>query len=241
MKAVSIRTAMVALTLIASFLFAPTKSNAQVKSTAAAVGFKAAKVAVVFNDVVKLADSIQKVSYRPSDDPAAAVKAYIQKQFEADGVEVADETGEGVADVTFYIGVDDLDDDNDGKPDTTDEQDYTNEAPADVKDSDIERTDLDETSTQVEAMPDTIPNQGIYILVVNNTTDDVDLYYMDADVLGAYQGSEASPSAINVLTPQNPHGESAHASFLRPDNRLLSGWKSAALNAAVGLYLKYIR
>jgi len=238
MKAFPIRTAMVALALIASFLFAPVNSNAQVKSAAAAMGFKAAKIAVVFNDVVKLSDSIQKVGYRPDENPSETVKTYIANQFEADGVEVTDEAGEHVADITFYIGVDDIDDDNDGKADTTDDQDFTNEAPADVKDSDIERVDLDEKDAHVREMPDTVKNQGIYVCVVNHTTGETDVFSMDADVLGEFTASEASPSA-STFTPRNARsiGEANHAIFRSAQQKMTLGqWASWALKTTVSMY-----
>lgn len=212
MKAFPIRTVTVALALIAAVIFTPIRSNAQVKSTAAAVGFKAAKIAVVFNDVVKLSESIQKVSYRPDEDPSGMVKQYLASQFEAEGVDVTDESGEQVADLTFYIGLDDADDDNDGQADAADELDFTNEAPAGTKDTDIAHVDLDQKDAKVAAMPDTVPNQGIYILVVNHATGESEVFTMTADVLGEFTRAESNPSAIN-LVPRNTRsrGEANHA------------------------------
>jgi hypothetical protein len=239
MKAFPIRTAVVALALIASFLFTPAKSNAQVKSTAAKAGAKAAKVSVVFNDVVKLADDIQKVSFRPNEEESDTVKDYIEQHLKDHGVTVADEDGDGVADLTFYIVDDDADDDNDGKPDASDDHEFSGEAPDTIKDSEIEKVDLDQTDPELRNLPDTNKTQGIYILVVNKTTNTAELFTLDEDVLGT--NVMDSPSAFNLVSrPQPAMSESSHASFYRVQPAA-GAWTSLALNAVVGLYKKYIR
>lgn len=216
MKAFSIRITMVALTLIASFTFMPVRSDAQVKSTAAKIGFKAAKIEVVFHDAVKLADSIQKVSYRPEEDPAEFMKEYVTFVLTQQGVEVKDEAGEGVAEIVYYIGYDDADDDNDGTPDATDTQDFSGEAPADVKDSEIDRIDVDAQSETTRTLPNTDKSRGIYILVVNKTDDSVDFYYQAGDVLGYYtQNGEAPSAALPFASRSQERAESNHANLLR--------------------------
>lgn len=216
MKAFSIRIAMVALALIASFLFAPVKSNAQVKSTAAKVGFKAAKIEVVFHDAVKLADSIQKVGYRSDEDPAEFIKKYVTHLFTKIGVEVKDEAEEGDADITYHVGFDDADDDNDGTPDATDEQDFTGQAPEEAKDSEVERIDVDAQSAEARALPNPDKTKGIYILVVNKTDGTVEFYHQDGDVLGTYAQTGDGPSAT-ILFPSalSPRAESNHANLIR--------------------------
>jgi hypothetical protein len=213
MKKFSTRTSMVALALIASFILTPTKSNAQVKSTAAKIGFKAAKIEVVFHDAVKLADSIQKVSYRSDENPTAVITKYITHLLTDAGVEVKDEAGDDVADITYYIGFDDADDDNDGTPDATDTQDFTGEAPADIKDSDIESTDVDALSADARALPNPDKTKGIYVLVVNKTDGSVELFHQEEDVLGFYKESGDGPTAALSL-PQTG-SESNHANLLR--------------------------
>lgn len=213
MKAFSIRNAMVALGLIAAFTLMPVRTNAQVKSTAAKVGFKAAKIEVVFHDTVKLADSIQKVSYRPDEDPAEVIKRYVTHLLTDAGVEVKDEDGEGVADITYYIGFDDADDDNDGTPDATDTQDFSGEAPADVKDSDIERTDVDALSADARALPNPDKTKGIYVLVVNKTDGSVEFFHQEEDVLGFYKETGAEPTA--ALSLSRTGSESNHANLVR--------------------------
>lgn len=213
MKAFSTRTAMLALALMASFLFAPMKSEAQVKGTAAKIGFKAAKIEVVMHDAVKLADSIQKVSYRPDEDPAEVIKKYVTHLLTDAGVDVRDEDGEGVADITYYIGFDDADDDNDGTPDATDTQDFSGEAPADVKDSDIVRTDVDALSAEARALPNPDKTKGIYVLVVNNTDGTVEFFHQEEDVLGFYKESGDGPTA--ALSLPRTGSESNHANLLR--------------------------
>lgn len=209
----AIRTATVALALIASFLFMPVRSNAQVKSTAAKIGFKAAKIEVVFHDAVKLADSIQKVSYRPEDDPTEVITRYITHLLTDAGVEVKDEAGEDVADITYYIGFDDADDDNDGTPDATDAHHFSEEAPDSVKDSDIEDVDVDAQSADARALPNPDKTKGIYVLVVNKTDGTVGYYHQAEDVLGFYKESGDGPTA-SLSFPQ-AGSESNHANLLR--------------------------
>jgi hypothetical protein len=216
MKAFTIRNAMVALALIASFTLMPVRSNAQVKSTAAKVGFKAAKIEVVFHDAVKLADSIQKVGYRPDDDPAEFMKKYVTHLLTEAGVEVKDEAEEGVANITYYVGFDDADDDNDGTPDATDAHHFSGEAPDSVKDSEIEDVDVDAQSADARALPNPDKTKGIYVLVVNETDGTVEFYHQAEDVLGFYKQSGDGPTAA-VPFSSLPHGqfESNHANLIR--------------------------
>lgn len=216
MNAFKIRNAMIALALVASFLLVPARSNAQVKSTAAKLGFKAAKIEVVFHDAVKLTESIQKVSYRAQEEPSEIVKQYLARLFEEGGVEMTDEAGDEVKEITFYIGIDDADDDNDGIPDATDTQDFTGEAPADVKDADIKTVDLDQEDAAVRALPNTNKSQGIYVLVVNSTDERVTAFTMDGDVLGTYADGEGPSARVNLFGPAQPRFESNHASLMRP-------------------------
>jgi hypothetical protein len=216
MKAFPTRIAMVALAVIASLLFAPTKSNAQVKGTAAALGFKAAKIEVVFRDAVKLAESIQKVGYRPDEDPAEFIKKYVTHLLTQAGVEVKDEAEEGDTDITYYVGFDDADDDNDGTPDASDSSHFSGEAPDGVKNTDIEDVDVDAESAEARALPNPDKTKGIYVLMVNKTDGSVAFYHQAEDVLGYYKQSGDGPSAM-MSFPSVSHlsAESNHANLIR--------------------------
>lgn len=216
MSAFKIRTAMIALALIASFLLVPTRSNAQVKSTAAALGFKAAKIEVVFRDAVKLADSIQKVGYRPDEDPAEFIKKFVTHLLTQAGVEVKDEAEEGDADITYYVGFDDTDDDNDGTPDASDSSHFSGEAPDDVKNTDIKDVDIDTQSAAARALPNPDKTKGIYILVVNKTDGSVEFYHQHEDVLGYYKQDGDAPSAtMSFPSVSRPRAESNHVNLIR--------------------------
>lgn len=215
MKVLTKRTAMLALTLIATLNFVPVRTNAQAKNTAAKIGFKAAKIEVVFHDAVKLAESIQKVSYRPDDDPAEFMRKFLTFALTEEGVEIKDSAEDGVADITYYVGFDDADDDNDGTPDATDAQDFTGEAPADVKDSDIEKIDVDAQSAAARALPNPDKTRGIYVLVVNKTDGTVHLYHQAEDVLGFYTNVGDSPTAALPFAVRRSRTESNHVSLIR--------------------------
>ncbi len=185
MKTKIIKSVLFAVMLGFALVLTAVNANPQtVKQEAAKAGAKAARIMVVFNDAVRLTDSIQKVNYSDNHSTEEAfVKRHLEKAMKKAGFAIADEAGEDVVDVIFYIGIDDADDDNDGTADTTDTDDYGAATPESVEDGEIKTFDFDETNpADAKKLTNDKPNQGIYLLV--QTGDSAMAFTMDEDVLG---------------------------------------------------------
>lgn len=165
------------------------KTAADIEAAAAKTKATAARVEGVANVASKgLGLLSSKIAFRPEEVEEFLVQHVVEKALMEQGVTVVNEDGPEVCNFRIYIGIDDDDDDDDGILDATDTDDYGNmddvvgAKETDLSDDQIIEVNLDEAQPSLtENLPDTVKNQGIFIILEADNPEQVIVFRMDAD------------------------------------------------------------
>ena len=188
------------------------KTAADVEAAAAKAKATAARVEGVANVSSKgLGLLASKIRFNSSETEEYVVQHFIEKALHDQGVTVVNDDGPAVCNFRVYIGIDDADDDDDGILDATDTDhfgdmdDFSDSAASDLADSQLIEVDLDkEDPDSTAGLPDTVKEQGIFIVLVADNPDQVVVFHLDADSFSDSGGGGATASSGETFAAHAP-------------------------------------